>query len=320
MKVNLYDMFGDNFIIQLAKEARDAKITEKYVVIDDDKLARVLKMVAEIAKEREKRQNDEKVNILALSDNDRMNGWHDTLSCYGYNEDAPLSEIFQNFQPKEECEKVTATSFIKPDRYEKDKAGKKVRVEPNYIILATAGLILTRISTLYYKKNEIYGVHIFSPEGGILYSLNKKLKGWVPGIKPEVAFSLWITKKILDIASSDVSVNYINTYIVADASRSTPTQIRAGFTIQINKILAKAHLLTDTLERIVAKALNDNEENRNYYIRLTNYIYEYITGSKNINDVLYFANRDILSADNNELKDIMYYVNKILYNESMKML
>jgi len=334
MKIPLHNTFGDNYIIQLATEAGEAKILPEYVEIDDDRLKDILELVAEIAKERERQKQEtikkskkqgNKVGILIpLHPNDRRYGWKGVLSCYGYTEDTQLSEMFENFEVKE-CNKVSAPTFIKPERYEYDRAGGEVKVEPYFVILAAAGWVLTRIGTIIEKKGKniiTIGVHVFSPEGGILYSLNKKIAGRLPGIKPETAFSLWISKKVLDVLSANTFVSFLKVYTITDPIQNQPTVINGEFTVEVGKILAKADLLTGNLEDIVFKALKSDYEMRDYYIRLVNYIYEYINGAKRIEDLLYFANRDFLvnlkSKDKKlkeDLKRVAYYVNRTLIRE-----
>lgn len=333
MRIPLYNTFGDNYIIQLATEAGGAKILPKCVEIDDDRLMEVLKLAAQIAKERERQKQEaikkskkqgNKVGILIpLHPNDRRYGWKGVLSCYGYTENTQLSEMFEKFEVKK-CDEVSAPTFIKPERYESDRAGGEVKVEPYYVILATAGWVLTRIGTIIEKKDKnvtTIGVHVFSPEGGILYSLNKRIAGRLLGTKPETAFSLWISKKVLDVLSANAFVSFLKVYTITDPIKNQPTVINGEFTVEVGKILAKAHLLTGDLEDIVLKALKSDYEMRDYYIRLVNYIYEYINGAKRIEDLLYFANRDLLMNLKSkvklkeDLKRVAYYVNRILIRE-----
>jgi len=323
MQVPLYNIFGDNYILQLAAEAKEARITPNYVEIEDGKLERVLGMAAEIAEDKEKLQ---KKFSISLSGNDKK-PWEQALSCYNFPQAATLSQIFRGFSKVKECDEVSAPSFIKPEHYEFGRVpGKvekeKIEVEPHYVILAAAGWVLTRIGKAKVGNNDYVGVNVFSPQGGILYELSKGLESsFLPGISPETAFSLWISKKVSDLVKDNITVSFLRVYIMTDAGGNKPNMINGGFTVEVDKILGKRDVLTDRLERIASKALNVDNSMRDYYVRLVNYIYEYVNGSKRIEDLLYFANRDLLmNLDSNddkvkELRLISAYVNGELLKE-----
>ena len=331
MKIPLHDIFGDNFIIQLATEAEDAEITPDHVQIDDDKLMKLLKMIADISEEKEKQKQETikrtknkeqkegggKNIIIPFAGNDSRTVWKDVLSCYSYSENIQLSEMLRNFEMKE-CKKVAVMSFMRPEWYEFNKAMRKVeiKVEEYYVLLAMAGWVLTNIS----NTGNIF-INIFSPQGGILFSLNKDIGGKTLGARPETAFSLWITKKILDILSSNTIVNYIKVYILTRGSNTI--NLANEFSVDTARLLSKPHLLTNTLERIAYRALQDKNELRGYYIHLVNYIYQYITNPKKIDELLYFANRDTLIIEKSndevakELEEVSNYINTVLYREAL---
>jgi len=339
MQVPLYNIFGDNYILQLASEAKEARITTKYVEIEDSELEKVLGMASEIAEDKEKSQ---KKFYIPLSGNDRK-PWEEALSCYNIPQTTALSQIFRGFSKVKECDEVSAPSFIKPEHYEFGRVpGKvekeKIEVEPHYVILAAAGWVLTRIGSARVGNNEFVGVNVFSPQGGILYGLDKGLENsYIPGISPETAFSLWLSKKVSDLVKSNIMVSFLRVYIMTDAGGNKPNVINGGFTIDVGKILSKRELLTKELEIIAKRALEvgdrgDKEDKnkdknkkehiaRDYYIRLVNYIYEYINGSKRIEDLLYFANRDLLmnlDSDDDKVKELRWisaYVNGELRKE-----
>jgi len=331
MKIPLYDIFADNFIIQLATEAEDVEILQNYVQIDEDELMKLLKMIASIAEGKEKQKQEiikkaknkkqkegvERNIIIPFAGNDSRTGWKDTLSCYSYPENIQLSEILRNFEIKE-CKKVASLSFMRPEWYEFNRSMKKVemKVDAHYVLLAMAGWVLTNISS---TGNTF--INIFSPQGGILFSLNKKIGGKIPGVRPETAFSLWITKKILDTLSSNTIVSYIKVYTLSRGSNTI--NLTGEFNVDTARILSKPHLLTYTLERIAYSALQDKNELRDYYIRLVSYIYQYITNSKKIDELLYFANRDVLITEKSndevikEVEEVSNYVNTVLYREAL---
>ena len=328
MRIPLYNIFGDNYILQLATEAENAKRRPTYVEIEEEDLTETLKLAAEIAEEREKSQRR---FLLPLSENDNTT-WNIALRCYNFPQNTSLSQVFRGFSQLKRCYDVTPPSFIKPEYYEFGRyPGRvekgKIRVAPHYIILSAAGWVLTRVGRANVGGNQFVGVNVFSPQEGILYSLDKELKdSLLPGVKPETAFSLWISKKIADLVGISMP-SFLRVYIMTDATLNRPTVIRGGFTIEVSKILSKKRLLTDELEEIAAKALKvdsgpgERLTSRNFYIKLANYIYEYINGSKKLEDLIYFANRDLLinvgSKDETleELKRISSYVNEDLLKE-----
>jgi hypothetical protein len=53
MEVPLYNIFGDNYIIQVATEAENSSIYNNKVEIDDDELRNVLNLAYKIAKNNE---------------------------------------------------------------------------------------------------------------------------------------------------------------------------------------------------------------------------------------------------------------------------
>ncbi|AWR98110.1 type I-A CRISPR-associated protein CsaX [Acidianus sulfidivorans JP7] len=337
MEVPLYNIFGDNYVIQVATEAENSTVSINKVEIDDNELRKVLDLVYKIAKKNEealaerrskaKKKKGEEGDtptsnlILPLSGNDK-NPWTNALKCYNFPTTASLSDIFKNFSQVKECEEVSAPSFIKPEFYEfgrspgmVERARKmKLEVEPHYLIIAAAGWVLTRLGKAKVSENNYVGVNVFTPTRSILYSLVDNVNGIIPGIKPETAFALWIARKVASSVSNP-KVNVMRIYTMTDAVGQTPTTINGGFTIDLTRLLEKTDLLSERLEAIARNALSVNSNMRDRYIVLANYIYEYLTGSKRLEDLLYFANRDlIMNLDSNDekvrdLKLISAYVN-----------
>ncbi|QXJ32152.1 type I-A CRISPR-associated protein CsaX [Saccharolobus shibatae] len=337
MEVPLYNIFGDNYIIQVATEAENSTIYNNKVEIDDDELRNVLNLAYKIAKSNEdaaaerrskakKKKGEEGETstsnvILPLSGNDK-NPWTETLKCYNFPTTASLSDVFKNFSQVKECEEVSAPSFVKPEFYEfgrspgmVERARRvKLEVEPHYLIIAAAGWVLTRLGKAKVSEGESIGVNVFTPTRGILYSLIENVNGIVPGIKPETAFALWIARKVVSSVTNP-NVNVVRIYTMSDAVGQNPTTINGGFSIDLTKLLEKRDLLSERLEAIARNALSISSNMRERYIVLANYIYEYLTGSKRLEDLLYFANRDLIMNLNSndekvrDLKLISAYVN-----------
>jgi len=337
MEVPLYNIFGDNYIIQVATEAENSSIYNNKVEIDDDELRNVLNLAYKIAKNNEdaaaerrgktkKKKGEEGETttsnvILPLSGNDK-NPWTETLKCYNFPTTVALSEVFKNFSQVKECEEVSAPSFVKPEFYQFGRSPGmvertrrvKLEVEPHYLIIAAAGWVLTRLGKAMVSKGDYVGVNVFTPTRGILYSLIQNVNGIIPGIKPETAFGLWIARKVVSsVTNPNVSVMRI--YTISDAAGQNPTTINGGFSIDLTKLLEKRDLLSERLEAIARNALSISSNMRERYIVLVNYIYEYLTGSKRLEDLLYFANRDLimnLNSDEERVRDlklISTYVN-----------
>ncbi|MGC8567284.1 MAG: type I-A CRISPR-associated protein CsaX [Caldisphaera sp.] len=330
MEIPLYNIFGDNYIIQCARETGNSNILSNKVEIDDNELRKVLKSAREIAKNMENRAAEIGIsNILPLSRND-TSPWNKTLQYYRLSTTV-LSEVFEHFERFTDKltsvkDKVSAPSFVKPEFYEYGRSPGMVertrkvelQVEPYYLIIAAAGWVLTRLGKAKVNEGKYVGVHVF-PSKGSIFHLTQSVKGVVPGIKPETAFGLWIAIKVKKSVAGLFSMMRI--YTISDATLRNPTTVNGGFYIDLTKLDEKKKLLNKELETIASNALRINSNMRERYIVLANYIYEYLTGSKRLEDLLYFANRDLImnlnskKEDVNELRSISMYVNNDLMKE-----
>ena len=320
MKVQLYNVFADNYILQLAYEAEDYTISSNYVEIEDEKIIKVLNKVAEIADHKALMTKDKDLPFTKPND---TNARDIIFKCYNIiDTEILLSTLFK--QEVKECGKVTAPAFIKPERYEYDKAGKRFQVSTQYVVLALAGWVLTKVIDIKDGKE----VHMFMPNKDILYNLQLNLESGKLDIleKPETALSLLLASEINNVIDTvgAVKLNYAHVYIMK--KKDPLYMISSGSMIELGKLLSEKgrQLLNRQLETFAKKALNEKDDMRTYYIRLVNYIYEYITGSRRIEDIIYFANRDLmLNKDSNvekvkELKQVVNYVNNVLFNEALR--
>ncbi len=326
MKIPLYNIFGDNYILQIAREVGEENIDiqgDSIEILNYNKLVEVLSLAAQLAETKERQLN--RPNILPLSGNDKK-PWIKALGCYDFNDSTPLSEILRNFSNIRNCNKVSLPSFVKPEFYEYTRTPgmvgrnrkKDIKVEPHYLIIASAGWLLTRIGNAAIGEGNYVGLNVFTPSKEILYSIVKSIGGrLIPGIKPETAFALWLAIKVVN-STINPNVSLFNIYLVSDASRKNPTTIKGGFSVDLVKLLEKKELLNNKLERIAENALNIKSDMRDRYIVLINYIYDYLTGSKKLEDLLYFANRDLLmnlESNDQRIRDlhlISSYVNQDL--------
>lgn len=322
MKIPIYNIFGDNYIRQVAIEAEKYKEYKDYIEIDDNELKNVLNVASQIAEEREsKSKKGKEVNILPLSGNDKK-AWEKSLECHNFNNTAPLSVVLKNFSGPKECEEVTAPSFVKPEYYEfsripgqpgKDKS--KLEIQPYYLIVASAGWVLSRIGKAKLKENDWVGINIFTDTRSLIYNIVKDMNV-IPGIKPETAFALWIASKLKE---ANANPNVVKVYMLSDAGGQQPTTIRGEFTLELGRLLRdKKDFITNDLAQIASDALNSDSETKNYSAKVVNLIYEVLTGSKELEELIYIANRDLvmnLDSDDEKLRimrKVSYYVNKVL--------
>lgn len=322
MKIPLYNIFGDNYIRQVAIEAEKYEEYNDYIEIDDKALRNVLDVASEIAKEKESTsKRGQNVNILPLSGNDKK-AWESTLECYNFVKSATLSVVLKNFSETKECEEVTAPSFVKPEYYEFSRSpgypGKnksKLDVQPHYLIIAAAGWVLSRIGKAKLKEDDIVGINIFTDTRSLIYNLAKDIN-YIPGVKPETAFALWIASKLKAV---NANPNVVKVYMISDAGGQQPTTIRGEFTLELGRLLRdKKEFITDELADIAKDALDSNSETKNYSAKVVTLIYEVLTGSKDIEELVYMANRDLvmnLESEDEKLRimrKVSYYVNKVL--------
>jgi CRISPR-associated protein CsaX len=318
MRIPLYNIFGDNYVKQVAIEAGKYEILRNAIEIDDNLLKEVLKIAGDIAKSREEKNKNKIVNILPLSRNDK-GAWEKILKCYNFGNIATLSEVLYKFSPEaEKCNVDTAPSFVKPEFYEHARIpGKpggsksKMSVDGSYLVVAAAGWVLTRLGKVKVNEGNKLGVQLFTTTKSNLYKILENIK-CIPGIKPETAFAIWIADKIINV---NLNVYTLKVYLISDAVGQSPTTIEEGFVLDLNKLLMNKEMINDDIVYIASDALNIDSNTRNYSAKIINLVYEVISGSKRIEDLLYFANRDLImiSESNDEriplLKRISRYAN-----------
>lgn len=297
MKIPIYDIFGDNYIRQVAIEADNFNILWNAIEIEDDSLRNVLDIAAKIAKIKEEKSNK---LILPLSGNDKKI-WEKVLKCYNFTSTALLSDVLSNFSMKpESCKLDNVPSFVKPEFYEYIKMpglpGKekfKITVDGLYIIIAAAGWVLTRLGKVKINEKDWLGVQTLTFTKSNLYKIFENI--YVPGIKPEVAFAIWIGKNIID---ANLNVYGLKVFLISDAVGQAPTAIVGGFLIDLQKLLENKELLNDDIVWLAKDALNIDSNTRNYSTKIVTLAYEVLSGSKKIEDLLYYANRDLIMNSN----------------------
>jgi hypothetical protein len=195
------------------------------------------------------------------------------------------------------CEIDSLPSFIKPEFYEYGRVpGKpggeksRMRVDGRYVILAIAGWLLSRVGTAK-MGNKWVGVHVFTTTKSLLYNTC----GDFAGVKPETAFIILLAKRVIE---SNSNISSARVYLVSDAWGKNPTVILGGFTVDLSRFLEKKELINDDLIYLAEDALKSDNENqefntKDFSTRVVNLVYEIINGSKKVEELLYFTNREV---------------------------
>jgi len=318
VRVRLYGVFGDNYVIAVASLANGRRVGD-WVEIQDPELVGSMRVGAEVARVREDRiakgmerrgkaKREGPIRLLPLSRNDR-NAFEDALSCYNIPAQSSVSEILSKFDVKpRQCQSVTAPSFVKPEFYEYSRspgyAGNRkveVRVDPTYLLVSILGWVLTRLGSARVGKEGRVGVHVF-PMGAdqSLSVLPELLKGVdnIPGIYPMTAFNLWLASTMI---SKGAVVNVpMKVYAVEDAAGQSPAAINSGYVVDVRRILGHQIVgdqgVVNAVLGLTWEALSPDADNRAFAIRACDLLFEVIMGSKREEDLLYFANRELYSA------------------------
>ena len=297
MLVPLYDIFGDNLVKQVGVNSGSYKFTSvkgmPYIEIDDKELSITLDVASQIAERLEKNKR----RVIPLSGNDKK-PVEKVLKCFRFSPSDSISTVLKKFDLNSgPCEIDSLPSFIKPEFYEYGRVpGKpggeksKMRVDGRYVILAIAGWLLSRVGTAK-MGNEWVGVHVFTTTKSLLYNAY----GDFAGVKPETAFIILLAKRVIE---SNSNISSARVYLVSDAGGQNPTVILGGFTVDLSRFLEKKELINDDLIYLAEDALKSDNENqgfntKDFSTRVVNLVYEIINGSKKVEELLYFTNREV---------------------------
>lgn len=314
IKVPLYGIFGDNFIRQVAVEVGEYREVvsgnRTFIEVDSNDLLNVLKMASDRAKNMNK--------VVPMNNNDQ-GIYNKILNSLGLSGADPMWKVLSSYKPNNNDfvkDELSPISFLKPDIYEYARLPGKpggtparniIKVSLGYTVLAMAGWVLSRLGSTQLNENEWVGVHAFSSVRTSLQTLIGHLlkvrKGLLPGIKPETALSLWLA--INTIKANIVVDNFIlEIYVVSDAYGRKSTTLKGGFAVNLSRLITRKELLmpgnessmdSPYLERLATTALETNSRRayeRDFAIRFTNLVYEYVNGSRRLEDLLYYAYRE----------------------------
>ncbi|MGC9113020.1 type I-A CRISPR-associated protein CsaX [Acidilobus sp.] len=308
VRVPLYGIFGDNFIRQVAVEAgnyREVPTTRgTFIEVDRNSLLNVLKVASSRAKNM--------VKVIPMNGNDQKT-YGNVLKVLGFNQADPAWKVLDSYVPEDNHftrGDFTPISFLKPDLYEYARlpgrlgnahTRKIINVPPGYVILAVAGWVLSRLGSAQVSDREWVGVHAFSNVRSALQTLiDHLITKRIPGIKPETALSLWLAIKAIE-ANVSVDNLILEIYVVSDAFGKKPTELKGGFSVDLSRLLSRKELLTPNgstyLEQLASMALSINcgqTCERDFAIRFTNLVYEYVNGSRRLEDLLYLAYREYI--------------------------
>jgi len=316
MRVKLYDIFGDNYIIAVASLAKGSRRLKDEIEISDEEVENVSNIAYQIAKAKEDsiQKRTKKRVMLPMSGNDKKKPFRSVLKCFNIPPDSNLSEILEKITPEEKkCEKVSALSFIKPELYEFGRypgyVGNRkndIKIEPSYVMLSVVGWTLTRLGVAPFSRGERVGIHLFPQD--IDYSfivIPNLLKGidYIPGFQPLTAFTLWLTYKMV---STNAIIDQSRMYVISDAGGMSTASVVSGYSIGVKKILENKifyESISYMLRDIAADALNPDSSTRSFSIQVSNLIYEVLMGSKRREELLYISNRELNSLINSNISE-----------------
>ncbi|QIW22822.1 type I-A CRISPR-associated protein CsaX [Sulfolobus sp. S-194] len=291
MIVPLYNLFGDNLVVQVAVNAKDSKpLTIKgkpYLEINDKEVRIALDTASDIAQKFEKDNR----RPIPLSANDKK-VIEKVLKCFNFSSSDPISNVLKSFDTEhsKECYVDNVPSFIKPEYYELIRVpgkpgGQKmsVKVDASYVIIAIAGWLFSRIG---YARvgGETIGVNVFTSTKSMLYTTY----GQFSGVKPETAFIFLLADRVIKSGSN---ISSARVYLMSDAGGQNPTIILGGFSVDFSKLLEKKELIDDDLIRLAQDATNDQSQTNDFSARIVELVYEVIGGAKRVEDLVYLANR-----------------------------
>lgn len=299
MIIPLYNLFGDNLVMQVAVNAGEARTKiikgRPYIEIDDNELRMALDTASNVALEFE----EENRRPIPLNGNDKK-VINKMLECLNFTSSDPISKILKNFDPQfnKECYIDNVPSFIKPEYYEYIRipgtpGGKKfsVKVDARYVILAIAGWLFSRIGFAKIGDKTI-GVNVFTSTKSMLYTTY----GQFSGVKPEVAFIFLLADRVIKSASN---ISSARVYLISDAAGQNPTVILGGFSVDLSKLLEKKELIDEDLIRIAQDATNESSPTNDFSTKVVELVYEVINGAKKLEDLVYLTNRYISMEINN---------------------
>ncbi|MCY0860744.1 MAG: type I-A CRISPR-associated protein CsaX [Sulfolobaceae archaeon] len=310
MKVPLYGIFGDNFIITIASLSKNVKRVGNEVEFDDKELRDVVILASQIAKEREGKGKF----VFPLSGNDKK-AFSSALKCYNIPDGSPVSSILDKFANSldKECEEVSAISTIKPEFYEFARSpgysgGRKaqIKVEPKYVLLSLAGWVISRLGRAPLGQGDYVSVHAFPVDidqrFGVIPSLLKELSsGLLPGTEPITALTIWLASKMV---KTQAIIDQMFLYFISDPAGQNPATITSGHLISVKRIVEneKFKEINGIAEVLADYALNPNPQLqcdiRSFSIRVINLLFEVLNGSKSDVELLYFTNRELFSLMN----------------------
>ncbi len=334
VKIPLYNIFGDNFIIALASLAKKARRSEDSVEFDDKSLREALLTASQLSKERKITDKKGKETELDFpkSGNDKK-PFNEALHCFNIPEEAPVSEILSKFAASitqfPSCDEVTAPSMLKPEYYEyirtpgfygSRKASTKV--SPVYVLASLAGWVLTRLGRAPVGKGEYVGVYAFPIEVeerfGMIPSLLKELsaKG-VPGTEPSTALAIWLASKM---HKSQAIIDQLMIYSISEPAGMNPATVTNGQLISVGRLLSskKFKEIYEEAGAIAEKALSPNPwecDTDNFSVKFSNLLFEVLSGSKREVELAYLANREYYAWERSQSaseKCVSYYL-KALY-------
>ncbi|MEW9492617.1 MAG: hypothetical protein TQ35_0010545, partial [Candidatus Aramenus sulfurataquae] len=321
VRIPLYNIFGDNFIIALASLAKNARRSEDSVEFNDMSLKNALLTASQLSKQR--KITDEKGKETELDFPKRGSDkkpFNEALQCFNIPGGAPVSDILSKFAasipsiPKllSTCKKVTAPLMLRPEHYEnvrtpgfyrRIQAKNKTKVSPVYILASLAGWVLTRLGGIPVGKkngNIVYvGVYAFPIEVeerfGMIPSLLKELgtKG-VPGTGPSTALAIWLASKML---KSHALIDQLMIYTVLEPTPTNPPAVKNGQLISVGRLLSNEGFkeIHEEAGAIAEKALSPNPwecDANNFSVKFSNLLFEVLSGSKREVELAYLANRE----------------------------
>ncbi|BCU69802.1 type I-A CRISPR-associated protein CsaX [Stygiolobus caldivivus] len=291
MIIPLYDIFGDYLVRQVAVNSVNYKVVslkgEPYLDIDDKDLRVTFDTASEIASEFESKNR----RVIPLTANDKK-VLEKVLRCFNFTPSDPVSKVLKNFdiEKSKECTVDNLPSFIKPEFYEYVRVpgkpgGRKMQVKADarYVVVAIAGWLLSRIGTARVGQ-DVIGVNVFTETKSMLYTTY----GNFAGVKPETAFIILLAKRVLE---SNSNITSARVYLVSDGGGQNPTVVLGGFNVDFTRLLEKRELITDELVRLANDALNPDSKTNDFSTVVVNKAYEVLNGSKEVEELVYFANR-----------------------------
>lgn len=309
MILPLYNLFGDNLVLQVAVNSKAKVVTrggQPHIEFNDDELRIVLDTASGAASRFEAKNQ----SPVPMSKNDKT-PWEKAIKQFGFTLSDPLSKILKNFDIKQEkVEEIdNVPSFIKPEYYEfvrvPGKPGGKrasFKVDPRYVILAAAGWILSRVGYAELGEKGTVGINVFTTTPSWLH----KDFGRLPGVAPITALLFLLASKAI---ATNSSISVVKVFFVSDASGKEPTKILSEFTADLTRILEKKDLVTRELidlaedalscssspsqARNAQKPVKTKSDTCTFSAKVIDLIYEYIHGARRAEDIAYYTNRYI---------------------------